>query len=219
MSTYLPSTAHPPGLPTDPAPTYSAYEMRPLRTDAERAEAAALVTDRLNWLAHRCPPQAGVATVPQLFREASVPDAVGLFDAGILICCLMVDRHPDTRRWGNADRGPALLLRYVHSLPGQGGARVARLLTMWAADYAARNELAWVRIEALLAARADQPAEVVAHLIAYITNTGWTTHGSAANSFGERVARLHRPAERIPNLTNAIRCTVPLPFTTERSTP
>ncbi|MGW4289591.1 hypothetical protein ACWEIK_21970 [Streptomyces sp. NPDC004673] len=204
---------------TPPSPgsvPHAPFEMRPLRTDAERDEAAALVTDRLDWLARKHPPSTGAANVPDLIREAPVPTAVGLYDDGRMICCLILDRAPDTRRWGHEDRGPALLLRHVYSLPGQGGMSVARLLTMWTTDYAARSGLPWVRVEALLAAGADTPAEVVAHLIEYVADLGWTSLGNATGALGERVTRLHLPAEPHPTLTVAIHCTVPL--TDDRST-
>ncbi|MEU6813991.1 hypothetical protein [Streptomyces sp. NPDC046860] len=208
MSPHLSGATPPAETPTGPVQPYAAYEMRPLRTDADWAEAAALVTDRLEWLARKYAPRIGAANVPQLSRETSVP--VGLYDDGLLVCCLMLDRDPDTRRWGREDGGPALLLRHVYTLPGQGGMGVARLLTMWAADFAARSGLPWVRVEALLAAGTATPAEVVAHLIEYVAALGWTSLGTATGSLGERVTRLHRPAEHIPTLTVAIHCTVPL---------
>ncbi|MFB7776250.1 hypothetical protein [Streptomyces bauhiniae] len=196
--------------PPSPAVPHAPFEMRPLRTGAERAEAAALVTDRLDWLARRNPQSTGAAHVPDLFREAPEPTAVGLYDDGRMICCMVLDRAPDTRRWGHEDRGPALLLRHVYSLPGQGGMSVARLLTMWAAEYAARSGLPWVRVEALLVGGTATPAEVVAHLIEYVADLGWTSLGNATGALGERVTRLHLPADHIPTLTVALHCTVPL---------
>ncbi|MGV9789045.1 hypothetical protein [Streptomyces sp. NPDC003435] len=209
MNPHLSGATPPAEMPTDPVQPYAAYELRPLRTGAERAEAAALVTDRLHWLARKYPPGPAATSVSEIFRQAAVSVPLGLFDEGTLICCLTLDREPDTRCWGSASCGPALLLRHVYSLPGQGGVRVARLLTMWAADQAARSDLPWVRVEATLAAGAS-PADVVAYLISYVTDMGWTSLGTATGSVGERITRLHRPAEHIPNLSSVVRSVVPL---------
>ncbi|MGV9318249.1 hypothetical protein [Streptomyces sp. NPDC003660] len=207
-------------VPPGTGPSYAAYEMRPLHTGAERAEAAALVTDRLNWLDRKYRPcDSSASHVPGLFREAAVPVLpLGLFDDDVLICCLMLGRDPDMRCWESSDYGPALLLRHVHALPGQASTGVARLLTLWATDYAARAGLPWVRVEALLTSGTDTPAELVAHLIAYLTGLGWTSVGKGVDADGERVARLRTPAERRPTLPDVIRCTVPLPTTSASMT-
>ncbi|MGW2695667.1 hypothetical protein [Streptomyces sp. NPDC001296] len=190
-----------------PRSAYAAYEIRLLRTDAERDEAAALVTDRLDWLARRYQPCPAAAKIPTLFRETALP--TGLFDDGVLVCCLLIGREPDVRCWGSAGCGPALLLRHVYALPGHAGPGVARLLTLWSSDYAARIGRPWVRVEALLAAGADTPAELVSHLITYVNDLGWTSTGTGPGTDGERVARLQLPAERRLNLRDVVRCTLP----------
>ncbi|MGW4199031.1 hypothetical protein [Streptomyces sp. NPDC005004] len=204
-------TAHAPLSPPGTGQSYAAYEMRPLHTAAERAEAEALVTDRLAWLGRKYRPYASSAHVPGLFRETAARMPLGMFDDGLLICCLMLGREPDTRCWGSADCGPALLLRHVYALPGQAGTGVARLLTLWATDYAARAGLPSVRVEALLTSGADTPAELVARLTAYLADLGWTSTGRGIGTDGERVARLQSPAEHRPALSDIIRCAVTLP--------
>ncbi|MGW4442012.1 hypothetical protein [Streptomyces sp. NPDC004682] len=204
-------TTQVPVLPPGTGQSYAAYQIRPLGSDAERAEAEALVIDRLAWLGRKYRTCASAAHVPGLFREAAVHVPLGMFDDGVLICCLMLGRAPDTRCWGRSGCAPALLLRHVYALPGQAGTGVARLLTLWATDYAARVSLPWVRVEALLASGADTPAELVAHLTSYLADLGWTSTGRGVGADGERVARLQSPAEHRPALSDVIRCTVPLP--------
>ncbi|MFG3199828.1 hypothetical protein ACGFYT_27265 [Streptomyces sp. NPDC048208] len=216
----LPSTGatHVGLLPAGQGQPYAAYEIRSLVTDAERAEAEALIIDRLDWLARRYRTRPDAAEmIPPLFREAALP--TGLFDDGVLICCLLVDRDPDVRCWGTASCGPGLLLRHVYSLPGRASAGAVRMLTLWSSDVAARMGWPWVRAEALLAAGADTPAELIAHLSRYAANLGWTSLGTGRAVSGERVVRLHLRAELHENLSAVVRSTIHIPDGFERSAP
>ncbi|MGW1006476.1 hypothetical protein [Streptomyces sp. NPDC002520] len=197
-------------IPVPASPTGAVYEMRLLRTDAERDEAAALVTDRLNWLARKHLTVPGGQGVPKFFRDAqNLP--LGLFDDGVLICCLILNREPDLRHWGTAGDGPTLSLRHVYTLPGHAGIGIARRLTLWASDYAVRTDRPWVRLEALLA-RDTLLAEPVTHIFSCVRSLGWTSAGNGPGTNGARAVNLQMPAELRPSLPEVIRCTVPLNF-------
>ncbi|MET8299460.1 hypothetical protein ABZW02_36705, partial [Streptomyces sp. NPDC005180] len=162
------------------------YEMRMLRTAAEREEAAALVQDRQRWLTMHGLPVPARADVPAQFREAQTVSA-GLFEDGRLLACMIPEQDPD-RGWG---QGPCLFLNSVHTLPGQPD-DVTRLITLWASDFAARHDLRVVRAETL--ARHALEAEPLAALLRRLTDTGWDVCGSGPGRDGDRVARLELPA-------------------------
>ncbi|MGW0883257.1 hypothetical protein [Streptomyces sp. NPDC002671] len=195
-------------LPDAPDRPYAAYQMCPLRTSAEHAEAAALVVDRLDWLTRKGLPVPSRVDVPALFRDVRT-ESVGLFEDGVLVCCLILDLDPNLRHWGITDAS-SVFLRHVYTLPGLAGISVARVLTLWASDVAARRGRSWVRTEALLA-RSDLPADPVSHLIAYVSDLGWSHVGTGTSVGGERIARLQLAAEHRPALANVIDSTVPVP--------
>ena len=87
------------------APSSPVFEMRSLSTDAERAEAAALVQDRERWLTLRGLPVPIRADIPALFR-APQAELAGLFEDGLLLACMTLQRAPDLG-WGE---GPCLFL-------------------------------------------------------------------------------------------------------------
>ncbi|MBW1597208.1 hypothetical protein [Streptomyces sp. JJ38] len=184
----------------------SAYEMRPLATDAERAEAAALVEDRLGWLAHRGLPVPCRGDVPALYRDDQA-ESVGLFEDGVLLSCLLLDRHPDLGHWGTEGIGRSLLLSHTHTLPGRSD-NVVWLVTLWASDYAARLDLPHVRSET--PARHALDVDPIARFLNRLQHMGWEARGSGPGTNGERVARLELRSKVYPRLTPFIRCTVPL---------
>ncbi|HEX5534306.1 MAG TPA: hypothetical protein VFX33_11245 [Actinomycetales bacterium] len=186
----------------------SAYEMRSLHTGAERAEAAALVEERLGWLTHRGLPVPARSDVPALFRDPRCR-SVGLFEDDVLIGCMILDERADYAHWGvHGVSHPALFLGHVHTLPGHSD-DVIRLITLWASDYAARRGLPYVRAEAL--ARHHLSVDPIARFLDRLKNMGWAIQGAGPGSDGERRVRLELPAELRPRLAPLIACTVALP--------
>ncbi|WP_079080653.1 hypothetical protein [Streptomyces ardesiacus] len=177
--------------------------MRTLRTDAERAEAAALVQDRQRWLTLRGLPVPAQADVPALFRDPQTNPA-GLFEDGKLLACMIPARDPGLS-WGE---GPCLRLGRVHTLPDQ-PEDITRLITLWASDLAARQNLPLVRAEVL--ARHALQAEPIAALLRRLTDMGWDIRGSGPGREGDRGARLELTAERRNGLSALIGCRVHAP--------
>ncbi|MZE73262.1 hypothetical protein GTW93_30550 [Streptomyces sp. SID5789] len=183
-----------------PAPLVAAYEVRTLRTDAERAEAAALVQDRQRWLTLRGLPVPAQVDIPALFRNPQKKPA-GLFEDGKLLACMIPERAPNLS-WGE---GPCLHLHCVHTLPDQPD-NITRLITLWASDFAVRLDLPLVRAETL--ARHGLEAEPTAALLRRLTDMGWDVRGSGTGREGDRVARLELAAEHRSGLHALIGCQV-----------
>ncbi|BDH07149.1 hypothetical protein [Streptomyces seoulensis] len=179
-------------------PGYAAYEMRQLRTEAERAEAEALVTDRHIWLTRRHRPCPAATSIASRFRQE--PAAVGMFEnGGRLVCCLVLDQTP-----------AEIWLRHVYSAPGSTSNGVARLLTLWAADHAAQNGLAHVHVEALLAEGIGTPSVLITRYITYLHELGWTTLRISNGPVGARVVHLRVPAKRRPAIQHLVRFALPV---------
>ncbi|MEV7145347.1 hypothetical protein AB0O05_02445 [Streptomyces sp. NPDC093084] len=174
-----------------------------LSTAAEREEAAALVQDRQRWLILHGMPTPARADVPARFREAQAISA-GLFEDGRMLACLIPEHDPGLG-WG---QGPCLFLGSLHTLPGQSD-DLTRLITLWAADFAARLDLHVVRAEAL--ARHPLDAEPITDLLRRLTDMGWDVRGSGTGRDGDRVVRLQLPAEHRPGLRALISCQVNAP--------
>ncbi|MFD7957653.1 hypothetical protein ACFV4X_29710 [Streptomyces ardesiacus] len=179
------------------------YAVRRLRTDAERAEAAALVQDRQRWLTLRGLPVPAQADVPALFRDRQTTSA-GLFEDGKLLACMVPARDPGLS-WGE---GPCLRLGHVHTLPEQPD-DITRLITLWASDFAARQSLPLVRAE--IPAGHTLQAEPIAALLRRLTDMGWDVRGSGPGREGDRVARLELAAEHRPGLSALISCQAQAP--------
>lgn len=176
--------------------------MRPLRTDAERAEAAALVQDRQHWLT-----QCGLAVptlvdVPAGFRNPQTP-SVGLFEDGLLLAC-MIPRPLTDLCWGT---GPCLFLDHIHTLPDHPD-DLARLITLWASDCAARHDLPLVRAEML--ACGDLLADPLAGMLRRLIDLGWDLRGAGPGRQGDRAARFDLRAEHRSGLSALIGCRVEL---------
>lgn len=183
-----------------PAPLPPVYEMRSLRTDAERAEAAALGQDRQRWLTLRGLPVPARADIPALFRDPQAEPA-GLFEDGLLLACMILQREPDLG-WGE---GPCLFLGHVHTLLDRSDDMI-RLITLWASDFAARLNLPRVRAHAV--ARHPLDADPIARFLNRLTDMGWDLRGSGTGQTGERVARLELAAEHRPGLDALVGCSV-----------
>jgi hypothetical protein len=209
----VPTAAEPsPASPHQrPAPLPPAYEMRSLRTDAERAEATALVQDRQRWLTLRGLPVPARTDIPALFQEPQAQPA-GLFEDGLLLACMIPQRDPNPG-WG---AGPCLFLGHVHTLPGRSDNTI-RLITLWASDFAARLGLPHVRAEAL--ARRPLDADPITRFLNRLTDMGWNLLGSGTGQTGERVAHLELAAEHRPGLSALVGCSTrePQPAPHQRS--
>lgn len=179
------------------------YEVRTLRTDAERQEAAALVQDRQRWLTLRGLPVPAQTDVPALFRDPQTKSAALVEDGKLLAC--MVPEHDPGLSWGE---GPCLFLGRVHTLPDQSD-DITRLMTLWASDFAARLDVPLVRAEIL--ARHALQAEPIAALLRRLTDMGWDVRGSGPGREGDRVARLELAAEHRPGLSALISCQAHVP--------
>ncbi|PZT76781.1 hypothetical protein DNK56_26230 [Streptomyces sp. AC1-42W] len=170
--------------------------MRPLRTDAERAEAAALVQDHQRWLA-----LSGLAIPADIsastLSKAPATPAVGLFENGLLLACMTAQRVPDLA-WGG---GPCLFLGHVHILPDRLD-DTARLITLWGSDAAAREDLPLVRTE--MPARGALAAEPLASRLRRLIDLGWDLRGPGPGRNGDRVARLELVAEQRSGLSALI---------------
>ncbi|CAL9412598.1 hypothetical protein [Streptomyces sp. enrichment culture] len=191
-------------------PMAAPYEMRLLRTDAERAEAGTLVEDRLRWLTLRGLPVPMRQDVPDLYRKTggAQHETAGLFDDGILLACLLLDSRPGLGHWGRDGDSPSLFLRHVHTRPAHPD-DILRLLTLWASAHAACLGLPRVRTEAL--ARRDLRSDPIQPVLHRLDGMGWTVRSTGKGTDGERVARLELSAESRPGLTALIDCCIPLP--------
>ncbi|MYS36800.1 MULTISPECIES: hypothetical protein [unclassified Streptomyces] len=178
------------------------YEIRRLRTAAERAEAAALVQDRQRWLTARGLAVPTLVDVPKKFGDPQTP-SVGLFEDGLLLAC-MIPQVLDDLYW---DAGPCLFLEHIHTLPGHPD-DLARLITLWASDCAARLDLPLVRAEML--ALGDLLAEPLAGLLRRRVDLGWDLRGAGPGRNGDRAARLDLRAEHRSGLRALIGCYVDL---------
>ncbi|WP_445066394.1 hypothetical protein [Streptomyces sp. SAS_281] len=178
------------------------YEMRLLSTGAERAEAAALVQDRQHGLTQRGLVVPTLVDVPAKFRDPQTP-AIGLFEDGLLLAC-MIPHALDDLYWGT---GPCLFLDHIHTLPDHPD-DLARLITLWASDCAARHDLPLVRTEML--ACGDLLAEPLASLLRRLIDLGWDLRGAGPGRNGDRAARFDLRAEQRSGLSALIGCRVEL---------
>ncbi|WP_037620079.1 hypothetical protein [Streptomyces aureus] len=181
--------------------------MRSLRTDAERAEAVALVEDRLGWLTRHGLPKPAGADIPELFWSKELR-TVGLFEDGLLLACMILGLEAGSGREGSAETGSRLLLHHVYTLPEHPD-DIVRLITLWSSDYAARLDRPGVRAETY--APREPNTGPTRRFLDRLQEMGWTVTGTAA-LFGEHVIRLELRAEARPPLLLLIRCEVPLPL-------
>ncbi|MEU3904111.1 hypothetical protein AB0F20_09860 [Streptomyces goshikiensis] len=199
-----PDTAQttPAGIPTRPL-----YELRPLRTDADRAEAAALIEDRARWLAAR-----GISVPAHhtaAYRDARA-EAVGLYEETadgeeVLIGCLRVHRQPAPRPESTATQRPALRISLVYTAPARKD-RIGWLITLWIADFAARTGAATVHCEVPSQhSGSTHPGRLLDHL----RRLGWLVTGTGLSQDGERVARLQLTAQDRDGLAAMVNSTVP----------
>lgn len=191
-------------------PARAPYEIRPLRTGADRAAAAALVQDRALWLSER-----GI-TLPHhhliAYRDGQA-EAAGLFEVAadgeelLLIGCLLLHRRPEPGTEITDAEEPWLRISLAYSAPSRSDA-VGSLITLWAGDYAARTGAATVRGEA--PARHPGGDATAGRLLDHLASLGWLLTGAGNGPDGERVARLELRAQACGALAEMIHCTLPL---------
>ncbi|MFJ8804014.1 hypothetical protein [Streptomyces sp. NPDC102487] len=188
-------------------PAVPQYKMRPLRTDAERAAAAALVDDRSRQLAGR-----GI-TVPHrhitTYQDARA-QSVGLYEDAadgeeILLGCLMLHRQPAPHPGTENDDKPGLEISLAYTAPGL-GERYGWLITLWASNLAARTGATRVHAQAPSPPNHDEADP----LLDYLQSLGWLVTSTGINRDGERVAHLHLNAQERNGLSSLITCAVPL---------
>lgn len=179
-----------------PAPASAVYEIRSLRTDAECEEAAALVDERHRWLVRRGRPWQPKAHVMAAFRDPRVRSA-GLFDGdGRLLACL-IPRLASAVQGGHAG---CLYLGHVHTLPGQ-PSEIARVLSLWAADLAARIDVPFVRSDVRVARPAGD------RLLQHLADMGWEEHAIGPRRT-DGLGRLRLRALRRPALAVLVDCQI-----------
>ncbi|MEV6581418.1 hypothetical protein AB0M92_25020 [Streptomyces sp. NPDC051582] len=183
--------------PTGRRPAAPVYEVLPINTDAARAEAAALATDRAHLLAGQ-----GITVTTDranaLLREGG---ALGFYEGGILVGALVLHRDPDMRHWGVDGRDPGLLVSLDPVTAGS--SQVGRMLTLWLADYAANSRLMWVWCD--VPCKPGAIDEVAQWSLQYLCDLGWETRSRTSLSpTGERVIRLRLRAQARPALTEVI---------------
>ncbi|MET9778928.1 hypothetical protein ABZ023_32545 [Streptomyces sp. NPDC006367] len=182
------------------------YEVRPLKTPAARAEAAALAEERIHALAAQriAPPY---PQAPAAFRQDR-NEAVGLYENDedpALIGCLLLHRGLGHRVAGVPT--PGLRVSLFHTAPHRDG-RAGWRMTMWLRDYAARQQTSWVCAEA--PGRHSGPTRRTDRLLGHLRDLGWEVTGSGLGPDGHRLTRLRLPAAASPGLSAMIRCSVPL---------
>ncbi|MEU5958211.1 hypothetical protein [Streptomyces sp. NPDC047525] len=174
------------------------YQMRPLTTDADWTAAGALITDRTIALRLR-----GIEA--RAFYMAALQDrnsprtVIGLVEDEQLRACLILEQS--VLQPGDES---ALDITHVCIAPLPASDRVGHLLTLWAADYAARSGAMTVR--ASIPAIDDASVE---RLLAHATGLGWINVGKGVDKDGNRVIRLRLGAQAYNGLSAMVRCTVP----------
>ncbi|GHH56747.1 hypothetical protein [Streptomyces candidus] len=178
-------------------PAETAYEMLPIDSDAAHAAVAALAEDRVHLLASQgVTVSASRATA--LLRE---PGALGLYEDGLLVGCLVLRTGPDVRHWAADGHDAGLLVALDPATVGT--TQVGRLLTLWLADHAARKQLSWVWCE--VPSPSGSTAGTSQWLLTYLCDLGWEARYPAVRSpAGGRVVRLRLRAEARAAMAAAI---------------
>ncbi|MFE1190007.1 hypothetical protein [[Kitasatospora] papulosa] len=179
------------------APATSVYEMLPITSDAARAAAKALAEDRAHLLAGQ-----GI-TVPPARTTALLhePGALGLYEDGILVGCLVLRTRPDMRHWGADGHGSGI--RVFLDPATVGTTQIGRLVTMWLADHAARRGLTWVWCE--VPTPRGHAEKASKWLLDHLLEFGWERRPpTVLTPAGDRVVRLRLHAEARAALAAAI---------------
>ncbi|MEU0215044.1 hypothetical protein ABZ281_07920 [Streptomyces sp. NPDC006265] len=184
------------------------YEMRPLLTEQDREAVADLVEQRTKWLNDRwlTPPYPGDPA--DLFRDPGV-DSVALFEDGLPVGCLQLNRQPVLPYWDAEIYEPSLLVSLAYTAPERKTDLVGRLMTLWAMDFADRLGMAWVRCEVPSGAP-SRGGTMRMHLLDHLMNVcGWQFVRPTKEKGGRPLALLQLPAQA-QHLQPLICCNVPL---------
>lgn len=184
------------------------YEMRSLLTEQDRDAVAELVEQRTRWLNDRwhTPPYPGDPAA--LFREPGA-DSVALFEDGLPVGCLQLNRQPALSYWDAEIYEPSLLVSLAFTAPDRRTDLVGRLMTLWAMDFADRLGMTWVRCEVPSGAPSRDGTMRVPLLDHLMNVCGWQLVRPTKERGGRPLALLQLPAQA-QRLKPLICCTVPL---------
>ncbi|MFF7400656.1 hypothetical protein [Streptomyces murinus] len=176
-----------------------------IQTDSARAEARALVDDRLRQLTRngRTVPPVADAAVPFQDPHNAQGEPYGLYKGDVLLACLTLDHAPDLKHWGTEEAARnSVLLRHLYTHPDHPADNVL-LITLWAADYAARQGIPLLRAEVPAHHRRD--TNPLSGFLDRLTAMGWHSRGVGPGVADDRVVRLDRCSEEIPALFGIVR--------------
>ncbi|MER8119037.1 hypothetical protein [Streptomyces sp. NPDC094031] len=175
-----------------------------LQTDSAGAEARALVDDRLRQLTRngRTVPSVADASAPFQDPHNDQGEPYGLYKGDVLLACLTLDHAPDLKHWGQEAHHDSLLLRHLYTHPDHLADSVL-VITLWAADYAARQGIPLLRAEVPAHHRRD--ANPLAGFLDRLKGMGWQSRGVGPGIADDRVVRLERQTEEIPGLAGIVR--------------
>ncbi|MDX3694815.1 hypothetical protein PV726_31680 [Streptomyces europaeiscabiei] len=183
------------------------YEMRPLLTEQDRDAGAELVQQRTRWLNDRwlTPPYPGDPAA--LFREPGA-DSVALFEDGLPVGCLQLNRQPALSYWDAEIYEPSLLVSLAFTAPDRRTDLVGRLMTLWAMDFADRIGMTWVRCE-VPSRTPSRDGTMRVSLVDHLMNVcGWQFVRLTKEEGGRPLTLLQLPAQA-QDLKPLIRCIVP----------
>ncbi|MFM9540104.1 hypothetical protein [Streptomyces turgidiscabies] len=196
------STERASGAPRPP------FEMRPLLTEQDRDAVAELVEQRTRWLEDRCLVAPYLCNPAASYREPEA-DSVALFENGLPVGCLRLDRQPALPYWDAEFYEPSLLVSLAYTAPGRKTDLIGRLLTLWAMDFADRLGMAWVRCEVPSGAP-SRDGTMRTYLLNHLVHVcGWQCVRVTKETSGRPLALVQLPAQAQP-LKPLISCTVPL---------
>lgn len=184
------------------------FEMRPLPTEPDRDAVAELVEQRTRWLKDRCLIAPYLGDPAASYREPGA-DSVSLFENGLPVGCLRLDRQPALPYWDTEFYEPSLLVSLAYTAPGRRTDPIGRLMPLWAMDFADRLGMAWVRCEVPSGAP-SRGGTMRTHLLNHLVHVcGWQCVRLTKEASGRPLALVQLPAQAQP-LKPLISCTVPL---------
>ncbi|MFD9483644.1 hypothetical protein ACFWBX_06490 [Streptomyces sp. NPDC059991] len=172
------------------------YVMR-LLTAADAQAAVALVQERVRALDARVPGRASSAPLRIAAFLGAPPGpggcVAGLFEGDVLLAVLVLARSSGLLPNPPGGRALAVVDAYTH--PGMRKLRLGMMLSMWISDHATR-----------LTPPASQVTAVVhdAYLASYLCQMCAWVQDRHVRDAGRHAIVLHRPAERVPALAQAI---------------
>ncbi|MEU3046794.1 hypothetical protein ABZ705_09710 [Streptomyces sp. NPDC006984] len=163
------------------------YAMRPVLTDAARAEAAALAQEAALGLADQGIDHPVDELVARIQSRATV---TGFYDDDTLVGCLVM--HPDADQPHRNSDSPGVWVSLVPPVPGRDD-QEARMLALWLADHAAQHGLEWVGWEL------PATGQTRLALLGLLRDLGWEDLPPVRRAAdGVRVTPLRLRAERRP---------------------